>query len=338
MNKRMGALPDDRRTVARISLSHDQRDSLGNMIHESCGSLIDPQKSINVLTHTGSSILRKILTPTQLRTAERFSNPAFQTAIVVENLAIGKFGATPADGLQPADKCITSEAVILGIAGLLGFPLGYSNEKRGEIVQQVVPIDSPKTNLNSNASRQRFGFHVDNIFIKPDYRQQVIGLLCLRNPSQAATLLLDLPDLVNAMTEEMFDWALQPNCRFPVSASFDVGGKQLLTEPRSILYTGRDGMLRINANAYNMRGVTEDDNAMITKFSELTNSINHHRLVLEPGQMLLFRDDFAMHGREPFEGDRWLQRVYVRFDLEALLATTNDRSARVFDVKNFYFN
>lgn len=333
---RLGPLPNDRQTLRKMRLSDKQRDELQALIGHSCVDQFNPQENVLQLASAARSSCQRILQDLQIRFLMGFRTPAANTAILIQNLPIGYFGPTPLDGLRPRTKCLTSEAVMLGIAAIIGYPIGYLNEKNGEIIQQIVPIDS-QTTENSNGSRRVFGFHSDNNFLKPQFRQEVIGLLGLRNPSGAATLLLDLPDLINAMPEELFNWSMKPNCRFLASKSFEMGGKLLYTEPRPLLYPGHDGLLRINANTYQMRGVSPVDDKMIEEFVKLTQLVKHHRIIIQPGELLLFHDDFALHGREPFEGDRWLQRIYVRFDLDRLWSIYVDRTTRVFDAKRLYF-
>jgi len=337
--ERLGAAcRDDRESIAHITISKKQNALLQRLLTEAFADFDgDPQQQVLTIASTARSIICNALDREQHLCIERFVNPANHTAVCIENLPIGRIGETPKNGQRPDDKDLISEAIGLGMAGLLGYPIGYLNEKNGEIIQQVVPIDDLNV-MNSNSSRSLFGFHVDNIFIKPNFRQELIGLFCLRNPSGAATLLLELPKLIEAMTDEMWNWAWKARCRFPASASFDMGGSLVYTAPRPILYHGVDGLPRVNANTYNMRGLSADDDKMIEKFVALTNAVDHHRISLRSGQLLLFHDDFAMHGREPFEGDRWLQRVYVRFDLHDLWAVVGNRSARVFDVRQFFFN
>jgi hypothetical protein len=334
--KRLSDRLGGRQSVTRLQISEGQKAALYSAISGACVGLTDPQRQALVCEAVARSVISSVLDEGQCQTIEQFASPAYATALVIENLPIGNFGETPRDGLRPLDKDLISELVLYGFAAMLGHVLGFREEKKGEIVQQVVPIDSIKVK-NSNASRDKFGFHVDNIFLKPQFRQEFIGLLCLRNPSGAATLLLDLLDLMNAMPDEMFDWAWKPRCRFPVSDSFDMGGVVIYSEPRALFYLGTDGLPRINAKTYGMLGITTEDDEMIKKFCALSNSVKPTRVVLSPGELLLFHDDFAMHGRDAFEGDRWLQRVYVRFDLNALWNVGGNRAARTFDAKQLLF-
>lgn len=341
----------ERVPIAHIHLSASQNQALEGLILQSELSkiMVDAARPSLVAEYTATTIVRSVLTDTQYRTITQFTSGA-HTAVIINNLPVGQLGDTPADGFRPDDKDVISEVVLLGFASILGYAMGYQNEKNGEIIQQVVPIDDKKMEdvKNSNASRNLFNFHVDNIFIKPRFRQELIGLLCLRNPSAAATLLIDLYDLITRMSASMVEALMSPCVRFGVSTSFDMGNGTHFTEPRPLLYTGADNLLRINANTYNMfvdnldgklkhQLLSAETDPLLRDFAKIVEETKPHRVVLQPGQLLFFRDDMAMHGREPFEGERWLQRVYVRFNLEDLWALTGNRSSRVFDVKDFFF-
>jgi hypothetical protein len=56
------------------------------------------------------------------------------------------------------------------------------------------------------------------------------------------------------------------------------------------------------------------------------------RIVVRPGNALLFHDDRVLHGRDSFAGSRWLQRAYFTDSLEPLRkATGSDPNAFAFD-------
>lgn len=335
----------ERVPIARIQISASQNMSLLDLLNQAQMEKVvkDAARPPLVAENTSKMIASTVLTVGQMQVLKNFA-AGQHTAVIIDGLPIGQIGQTPVDGLRPSDKDLVSEMVLLGLAAVLGYPMGYKNEKLGEIIQQVVPIDSKQDVKNSNASRQSFEFHVDNIFLRPQYRQEVIGLFCLRNPSEAATLLIDLHDLVARMPKDMLEMAMGPNTRFGVSKSFDMGGGVYFTDRRPLLYHGNDGLLRINANTYNMfldnpgssTMLGTEESEMLREFVKLVESTKRHRVVLSPGQLLFFRDDMAMHGREGFEGDRWLQRTYVRFSLEELWQVTGDRSARVFEAKEVF--
>lgn len=324
--------------VVRLELTPKQKGVLELLIRDAgFHELADPQNQLLTTCRTARSFVAEVLSRHQRRTCELFTSTAKHTALVIGNLPVGQLGRTPSDGFRPKDKDSVSEVVALGLMSLLGYPIGYFNERGGEIVQQVVPVEEVKAK-NTGLSRASFGFHADNAFLRAKYRQELIGLLCLTNPSGAGTLLLALATLIREMSDRLWEWAFEANVRFAAPASFDLGGAIVYTEPRPMLYLGTEGLPRFQGNTYSVKGLTPKDDEMIAEFVALANSVEHHRVVLTPGEFLVFHDDAAMHGREPFEGDRWLQRLYGRFSLEDLWGVTGDRAARVFDVRQFFFN
>jgi L-asparagine oxygenase len=276
----------------------------------------------------------RILTPEINAAIARFREPAGPPAIVIRGLPVGNLPGTPADGLRPLGKDGVSEGVLLGILEQIGNAISYRNEKHGELVQQVVPLEG-ETRTNTNTARAEFGHHTDNAFIPPHLRQQIIGLLGLRNPSRAATTLLPLQMLLAAMPDRLTAALHEPLVRFPASKSFDFLGWELLSPPRPVLYEDADGVTRLNGNVYATNAVNEASGQVLREFFEVIRSLNPLQIVLDAGDCLIFRDDSAMHGRVAFEGDRWIQRAYARFELEAVRQV--QPVGRVFEVSDLLF-
>jgi alpha-ketoglutarate-dependent taurine dioxygenase len=56
--------------------------------------------------------------------------------------------------------------------------------------------------------------------------------------------------------------------------------------------------------------VTEEARAAIAQLRELLDGVESERVVLAPGAALLFKNHRVLHGRDAFNGERWLQRAY----------------------------
>jgi hypothetical protein len=263
-----------------------------------------------------------------------FSTASGPIAILLDNLPTGKLGPTPKDGQRPASKDSVSEAVLAGILQIVGFPMAWTNEKLGELFQQIVPLDG--VNGNTNGARNTFQMHSDNPFVDARFRQQIIALNGLRNPSRAATLLLPITDILAAMDPALEAALRRPVVRFPAPLSFELGGWSVLTEPRPVIYTAH-GTDHIAANVYSMEP-TKPGDTVVLEFRALVESLAPRRIVVDAGTMLIFRDDRALHGRDEFRGDRWLQRAYARFDLTPLQQVAGTSSSTyTFDARDFIF-
>jgi alpha-ketoglutarate-dependent taurine dioxygenase len=56
--------------------------------------------------------------------------------------------------------------------------------------------------------------------------------------------------------------------------------------------------------------VNEEARGAIAQLRALLDTLPAERVVLGPGDALLFKNDRVLHGRDAFTGERWLQRAY----------------------------
>lgn len=225
------------------------------------------------------------------------------------------------------DSVAREATVPAAIAVLIGLQLGevvaYRQEKRGALVQDVVPVPGMEES-QSNAGSVPLEFHIENAFHRhrPDY----VGLICLRNDHEkkAGTLVASIRHALPLLTET--DRKI-------------LGEPRFTTAPPPSFYSGE------HAPAHAVLQGSPDDPDICVDFaatSPLDDEAKHalerlrnalfetaSSLKLRSGEMAFVDNRIVLHGRTPFvpryDGrDRWLHRVYIHLDHRRSRAVRRD--------------
>lgn len=272
--------------------------------------------------------------PAEIRaTLNEFFAPAGPAAIVLENFPVDPhLPPIPASGMRPPEKEAVSEAVITGILCQDGELLSFINEKGGSPIHEVTPIPG-REGTQSNAGRVQFGFHSDNAFLPSWFKQQGILLYGLYN-ERTATTVVTADQILAAAPPELAALLAQPIFRHACPASFTFGDAQALSAPCPILWRDELGLMRVSAASSTIVPVTPEAALALELFRSLLDELNPARVVVSPGTALLFKDDRLLHGRDAFQGPRWLQRAYFTSSLALLRdVTSSDGRAFSFDAR-----
>jgi L-asparagine oxygenase len=289
------------------------------------------------------------LPPQLLATLRAFgSNPTAPGFLLVDNCPIDEqLPPPPSDGRRSDMKfTFVSEACLLGLAQLLGEPLGYHAEKGGEIIQNVCPVESEAKQTSSESSAIPLGFHTDFDFDENNpanpynvTNADFILLLCLFGDpgNEAYTLYADARDLCARLDREQVKILRRPLFQFQTSYSFAQlpGAQRNWCSPVPIL-KGSERAPEISIDLLcGVRGVTTDANLALRAVEKLCWSEDiAQRVCLQSGQALLINNRKGAHARTAFHiwpggCNRWLQRVYVRHSLWELRKEI-DYAPRVF--------
>ncbi len=256
-----------------------------------------------------------------------------EPAIVLENLPVDpNLPEIPESGLRPETKEAVSEVVITGILCKWGELLSFVNEKGGSPIHEVTPVPGME-GIQSNAGRVKFGFHSDNAFLPSWFKQQGILLYGLYNQNTATTV-VTAEQILRAAPEELANLLAQPIFRHACPASFSFGDARALSAPGPILWRDEQGILRVVAASSTIVPTTSDGALALELFRSLLDELEPARVVVRPGTALLFKDDRVLHGRDAFNGPRWLQRAYFTDSLDLLRDVTGaDGRAFSFDAR-----
>jgi L-asparagine oxygenase len=262
------------------------------------------------------------------------NDPRAQGAMVLRNLPIDdELPPTPLDGRPSRDKTtFVSEACVLGICQILGEPMGYRDEKEGDVIQALCPVPAEAHATSSESSDVELGFHTDFNFdpqnperpynvLNPDY----IVLLCLRGDPEheAYTLYADARDICRQLAPAQLELMRAPVFQFAASYSFTRScADQKIWSVPSPLLTGPPEFPEVSIDLLcGVRGMSEEANALLDQIKEVCRCPGVATSVcLTPGELLIIDNRKGAHARTAFTAlfdghDRWLHRVYVRRSL-----------------------
>lgn len=262
---------------------------------------------------------------------------------VVRNLPVDpQLPLTPVDGNPSPDKqTFVAEGVLLGLSSLLGVPIGFTTEKSGQLVHDVVPVEQGAMTQTNQGSVEFLNFHNDIVYDalgrydlpNPDF----LVLNCLRQDPgrEAVTYYADARDVCARLDDEVVATLRKPLFQLNAPGSYvrDVaGGEPVYSEPIPII-SGPDEAPEIAISANGVSALTTAANEVFALVQQACRDVAHG-VKLEPGTAMLINNRKGLHARSPFVAkhdgtDRWLQRTYVRRDLWSIRYRKVEGSRRV---------
>ena len=268
-------------------------------------------------------------------TLDRFFDPEGPDALLIENLPVDpNLPAPPQDGCRPANKTAVSEAVIAGLIEGHASILSYSNEKNGAPIHEITPVQGLEHTMASTG-RVPFACHTDAAFLAPRFCPRGLLLFGLLNQPNAPTAILPLDYILEAAPHSAASQSLvrslqKPIFRHPSPSSFETSASVI----RPIVWRDSEGVARIAVQTHAVQPVNEEAENAITQLRALIDTLTPERVVLHPGDALLFKNDRVLHGRDAFAGARWLQRAYFTDSLVPFREKTgNAARGFVFDAE-----
>lgn len=257
--------------------------------------------------------------------------------IVIRGNAIDSkaIGPTPAHWTSArTPETIRYEMLLVLYGSLLGDVFGWATQRDGQIVHDVLPVEGDESTQLGTSSTVELTYHTEEAF--HPYCADYVGLLCLRNPARAATMIGAVDDArVEAWVSEVLR---QPRFLIhPDSSHFrehnqtgdgDEGEDvfravdELLRSPQPVpvLY-GHPAAPTLRIDPQFME-VPEGDDEAREAYSRFQEALEDELrdLVLEQGDACFIDNLRVVHGRRAFAArydgsDRWLKRVNVTRDL-----------------------
>ena len=259
------------------------------------------------------------------------TDPGPTGALLLRTVDVGHLPPTPESPAAAArcGKDFTSEFALLTVARALGQPVGYLPEHGGDIVQNIVPVQSSQSRQVSTSSRVELMFHTEAAF--HPHRPRYLLLLCLRGDPTAATTLSSIREVLPSLDAATIEVLFQPRFRTRPDESYRTkpGVTGQLGSPMSVLSGHRDSPSLV-FDADLMVGIDQAADDALRALGQAV-AAHHTSVVLEPGDLLVIDNTVAVHGRSPFaprfDGtDRWLQRAFVVADL---MPSAADRVGRI---------
>jgi len=253
-----------------------------------------------------------------------------------------QIGATPVHWKDKPRRPSTLEHEILLVllGSLLGDVFGWATQQVGRVVHDVFPIRGHEKEQLGSSSSELLTWHVEDAF--SPYRADYLGLLCLRNPNQAATTVGSLagiavpPEDLHLLFESHFtirpDESHLPKNR-PQAGNGSPSSPELLRaayerihkmntmpDKTPVLFGSADSpYLRLDPYFMDDLGDTHEARDAIQR---LIHGVDERLrdIILRPGDCIFIDNYQAVHGRKPFRAeyngkDRWLKRINVTRDL-----------------------
>jgi L-asparagine oxygenase len=265
---------------------------------------------------------------------DRFFSPGGPDALMLEGLPVDTvLPPAPKDGKRPAAKTAVSEAVIAGLVEAHATILAFSNEKAGAPIHEITPVAGLE-HVPSSSGRVAFAYHTDVAFLAPRFSPRGMILFGLRNPESGPTSMLLLEHVVEAAPPSLLRSLEKPIFRHPAPASFELKVSHLAP----IIWRDERGVAHIAVQTHAVQAAEgpaqAEAEAALAEFRALLASLDAHRVVLGPGDALLFKNDRVLHGRDAFAGERWLQRAYFTDSAERFREHTGSEASQfAFDAR-----
>jgi len=228
-----------------------------------------------------------------------------------------------------ADEATKEESLFLFLcSAVLGDPIGWTTQQDGNVIHNIVPIKGDEHKQVGSSALTTLWWHTEEAF--HPYRCDYLGLLCLRNDEGAATSYASVGDLELSARDKR-SLFLPHYSIYPDSAHLAEVERQELNKGKevkmieapdkiAILFGDQiSPYLCIDPYYMNNNGLSAESSEAFQKIvSEIDRNL--HRVVLEPGDLLLVDNYRAVHGREPFVAKydgtgRWLKRANVVRDI-----------------------
>lgn len=313
------------KTFSEAVLANEVRDAIGGTLRSFPNPVDDIDRSLAHL-HAIFSQLPVGLLQEILEFGRHSDTPG---VMLVRNLPTDpELPDTPTDGgPSTRKKTFVAEAVLLGLSQLLGEPVGFTTEKDGRLIHDVVPVSVGARSQTNQSSHVFLNFHNDIVYDEigrydvsnPDF----LVLNCLRqDPSkEAVTYYADARDITQVLDPGTMRTLRAPLFRLNAPGSYvrDVAnGIDVLSNPLAVV-SGPEDSPEVVISANGVHGLTREAVQALMDLQDGCREIAH-QVKLEPGSALLINNRKGLHARSQFPArhngrDRWLQRTYLRRSL-----------------------
>lgn len=278
------------------------------------GQQLDSEPAISAIELAGCELPARLVGA--LSTFRCVGNAA--GTLVIRNLPVDAgLPPTPADG-NLADWGAARLATVaqLAAASHLGDVIGFADEKRGRLVQDIVPVRGAD-HRQENSGTVFLELHTENGFhpFKPDF----LTLLCLRPDTgqDAATITSSLTAILPELDESTVDVLRQPLFRIRYASSFTGSGPGW-SRPLPVL-SGPPAQPELVADFHAMRPLRPEAAQALARLEKALRGALV-RVRSDAGTLLVVDNRVAVHGRTAFAArydgtDRWLRRCFVVADL-----------------------
>ncbi|KZL20170.1 L-asparagine oxygenase [Pseudovibrio sp. Ad37] len=266
--------------------------------------------------------------------------PDSPAVMLIENLPTDPhLPPTPLDGvLTHTARSYVGEAVTYGLGKLIGEPIGYTTEKDGDILHNLIPAQGAETMQSNRGSKVFLNFHNDSVYDESGwfhtYNADFLVLYGHRSDPkrQAETIYIDAKTICAVLSDEDVELLRQPLFQMAAPSNFTVllnNGEKIWSRLGGVI-SGPDNAPEITVAANGTRGTTPQAEEALQRLKAICDLPEHSVSVrISAGQALLINNRKGIHARSTFEptfgpDERWLLRANIRRDTWAMRQRKTD--------------
>lgn len=273
-------------------------------------------------------------------------DPASPGVLLIDGLPIDEdLPDTPAliAGERHGTIAHDAEKTLLGLAQLIGTPVGYLSEKDGNLVHHVVPMRGGEYTQSNRGSKVFLSYHNDSMYdpslIFNSHNPDFLLLFCLRadQQGQARTLYADARKVMAELTPDIRAILRQPRFKMAAPSNYTLliaaaaADEKVWSNPVSVL-TGPIDYPEIYIAANGVAALDEEADTALKALLDACQLVGEqHAVYLKPGQAMLINNRKGVHARTQFKPsydgqDRWLLRANIRTSLWAIRDRATEQS------------
>ncbi|MEU2764504.1 TauD/TfdA family dioxygenase [Streptomyces sp. NPDC006906] len=262
--------------------------------------------------------------PVALRTALRnFSADSGQAgAIQIHGLPVGPLPPTPARKESVERSTTLPASALVLCAMVLGEVVAFEAEKRGALVQNVVPVPGEEQ-VQSNAGSVDLEMHIENAF--HPHRPDFVALFCLRQDldEEGGLRIASIRRAIGLLSAEQRRILAEPRFRTDPPPSFNGSGPTAALGILSGAYEDPDARVDFHATTPLDAGAARAMAALREALESVCDTV-----YFAPGDLAIVDNRVALHGRTAFSPrydghDRWLHRAFIHTDSRRSRAMRN---------------
>ena len=238
---------------------------------------------------------------------------------LIKGIDVGDVPPTPIGEFEESSFFAETRKNFISHARTYGFPISFSQEQKGSLVQNIYPKKQMEGKQISSSSKVELGLHTETAFHR--FRPTAILLLCLRGDPNAATTYAYSSDICAKLQPATLATLTRMWFTTSLDDSFRMNGENDVKITCSIL----NEVPRETYPSERLFDICYDETLMVGTNSQAVEALGELReavksstqtIVLEAGDLLVLNNRTTIHGRLPFEPrydgtDRWLQRMLV---------------------------
>ncbi len=206
------------------------------------------------------------------------------------------------------------ELVPVLLGSIIGDLIGYSVQHNGRMINDIIPqIEYQYVDNSALGYKQKFNLHTEDAY--HDFPPDFLTLFSIRNFEKAATLISELPDDINFLS----DFSVLFDSLFKNPSNAGSGNIDSIIKSKPILFGVRNKPnIQLNTARPPYTKQSDVDLYLTNLISLLEQNVKN--VILNSGDLIVINNLRCLHGRSPFEANmgierRWLLRTLIRKDI-----------------------